>query len=95
MREEKVSRKVNLNKKNLENIHFGIRCNPDDHPFFQSIHSGIAFILCILFFKIILVENSYSGARNCINSVPQAASTTFAFPSVFILFYDNTLHSTV
>ena len=37
------------------------------------------------FLQIILEQNSYSAARNWINSVPQAPATTFVFPSVFIL----------
>ena len=58
-------------------------CEPDDHPFFQSIHST----------KYPLFYSSFSsnhpGANDYIvrHGVPQPAATTFAFPSLGFLFY--------
>ena len=58
-------------------------CEPDDHPFFQSIHST----------KYPLFYSSFSsnhpGADDYIvrHGVPQPAATTFAFPSLGFLFY--------
>ena len=48
------------------------------------IPPSIAIILFILFFKIILVQNSQRGME-LNDSIPQIAVTTFAFSSVFIL----------
>ena len=48
-----------------------VRCEPDDHPFFQSILTPKSS-----WWKI------FSAARNWINSVPQTAATTFAFSSI-------------
>ena len=44
---------------------------------FSSYHPSAIYP----FPNIILVQNSYSGARNLINYVPQTAATTFAFSS--------------
>ena len=52
-------------------------CEP--HTFHQ-----VSIILLILFFKSFWCKIA-NAARNWINSVPQAAVTTFAFSSVFIL----------
>ena len=48
---------------------------------FTSNHPGAIHPIL----QIVLVQNSYSTARNLINSVPHTAATTFAFSSVFIL----------
>ena len=60
-------------------------CEPDDHPFFQSIHSD-------KFFKSSISSN-HPGAivRHGIESIPspRPVATTFSFSSVFFFFYDS------
>ena len=55
---------------NRMNIHFARASIPPSNRFY--IHP---------FFQVILVQNSYSAAKNWIISVPQAAAKTFAFAS--------------
>ena len=79
-----------MNKSFWENNHFGrlvVRygVNRMIIHFSKQTFGQVAFILLILFFKILLVQNIYcSGARKSINSVLQTAATTFAFYSAIL-----------
>ena len=72
-----------------KNIHlvgwqFGMMSTGSSSIFPKQSFRQVAIILFILFFKIILVQNSQRGME-LNDSIPQIAVTTFAFSSVFIL----------
>ena len=66
---------------------------PDDYPFFQSIH----FAKKPFLYPSSSSQSSWwkisNAAMNLIISVPQTAATTFAFSSVYILLLCRALHS--